>query len=289
MELSKIAAVVVLYNPDQEHVLENIQFCSSQVLHTFLIDNSDAPDVGFVRQLKNLQNATYIWNNGNEGIAHALNVGALRAQESGYEWLLTLDQDTALPLQFVQNMHEGSMPLPSTQIGLLAPAYQDSPTMAIEDQGEQGAVEARPVLFTMTSGNLINLQSHRLVGGFMKELFIDHVDHEYCLRLNANGYKVYEIPSVTLKHKPGKEKRFGLRPVSFKYASHNPVRLYYFCRNGFKVAMLYDKQFPRFRRFFRNLLVKEIIKILFFENDKITRMQMIFKGYRDFKTNKFGR
>jgi rhamnosyltransferase len=288
MERSSIAAVIVLYNPDEQYVVENIHSCLTQVQHTFLIDNSEKPDVRLVSRLKGLSNASYTWNNGNLGIANALNVASRKAQNLNYEWLLTLDQDTLLPSQYVEQMRLQAELLAGEQVGILAPSYQDTRTIGAGGHEDHQHPGVRTILFTMTSGNLLNLRSYAAVGGFMDELFIDHVDHEYCLRLNARGYKVFETPAIVLTHKPGREARVTARVQKLNFASHSPLRLYYFCRNGLKVSQLYTEQFPRFRRFFINELFKQLLKIIFLESDKIKRIKMIVKGYRDFKRNKFG-
>ena len=189
MERSTISAVIVLYNPDQYSLFGNIESCVSQVQHTFLIDNSENPDSQLLDRLKNLTHVSYIWNNGNQGIAHALNLGAAKARELNYQWLVTLDQDTLLPSNFVERIAAQIDSDAENNVGILAPAYENGRTIAVD--GAENGFQGRPkaVLFTMTSGNFLNLRLHDLVGGFMDALFIDHVDHEYCLRLNANGYK----------------------------------------------------------------------------------------------------
>ena len=115
---------------------------------------------------------------------------------------------------------------------------------------------------------------------------IDHVDHEYCLRLNAKGFSVVQVNDVEIIHRPGTlTSVIGGR---IKFASHSPQRLYYFCRNGFYVCNKYKKLFPAFTKHFASVLTKEIAKVPFQES-KWIRLEMIAFGYLDYKKNKLGK
>ena len=105
----------------------------------------------------------------------------------------------------------------------------------------------------MTSGNLVNLDAFRQVGPFMDELFIDSVDHEYCIRLQINGYKVIQLNGVLLEHTLGeRRKHLFIYPlnffkknksiVSYKIVNnHNYIRKYYMVRNRLYVSRKYTQ------------------------------------------------
>jgi rhamnosyltransferase len=283
--MDRIAAVVVFFNPSSEALLNAIS-CSLQVEKVIVVDNSERSDRAFLKPILEIDNIRYIHNGQNRGIANALNRGATEASKLGFKWLLTMDQDTALPKDYVATIVSRMSDISDKDVGIIAPTYENSKMIPLnKDESIQSVSNAIPVLFTMTSANLLNLESYQKAGEFLDDLFIDHVDHEYGMRLNAYGYKVYELSDVVLKHQPGLAKDLGKK---IKYTSHNPVRLYYFCRNGFKVSALYRRRFPVFRRFFLNLLLRQSIKILLFEDRKIERFKMIIRGYKDFRKDKFG-
>ena len=60
----------------------------------YLVDNSEISDNGIKKYFINNKKIIYIENNSNTGVAHALNQGAGLAITDGYDWLLTLDQDS---------------------------------------------------------------------------------------------------------------------------------------------------------------------------------------------------
>lgn len=277
-----IAAVVVFFNPSPE-ALENAISCARQVERVFVVDNSESVDRSFLRPIFQIENIQYIHNGWNRGIANALNRGASEACKLEFKWLLTMDQDTELPEDYVKTIASKTSRISDKNVGIIAPSYKNSKMIRLNRN--ESIANVIPVLFTMTSANLLNLASYQKAGDFLDELFIDHVDHEYGMRLNSCGYKVYELPEVVLEHKPGLAKNVSKK---IKYTSHSPTRLYYFCRNGFKVSALYRRRFPVFRRFFLNLLIKEILKIILFEDRKLERFKMVKRGYEDFRLNRFG-
>ncbi len=83
--IKNIDAVVVLYHPE-ESIIENIK-TYQQVRTIYAIDNSEEYNDNLLKKLKQFENLIYINNKGNQGIAHALNVGAKLAIENSADWL----------------------------------------------------------------------------------------------------------------------------------------------------------------------------------------------------------
>jgi len=271
-----VAGTVVLFNPGEE-VFETISTYIRQVARLFVIDNSTQSNPSILQRLQQIENIVYVSNGGNKGIANALNRGCAEALRGGYKYLLTMDQDTALPSNFVRDLMRGFVENASEMIGIIAPRYTSS----------NSAEKYEKVPLTMTSGNILNLSAYLKIGPFLNELFIDHVDHEFCLRLRQNGYAIVQANEVMIIHRPGHLVSFRFFGKKVAFSSHSPIRLYYFARNGFYVGSQYQKSFPEFSALFRNLLLKEIFKIPF-ESDKFLRLKMIIKGYRDYRSEKLG-
>ena len=273
-----MAGTVVLYNPADD-VLDNIASYINQVDKLYIIDNSVQYNDTIRGKLEQLSKTIYINHDGNKGIAAALNTGAQCALDDGFEFLLTMDQDTIVAENFVADLMAAFTQNNPDLIGILAPRYTEGL--------KHGAGRFQNVLFTMTSGNILNLSVYKKIGPFLSELFIDHVDHEYCLRINRQGYKVLQNNDVAIGHRPGTLKNSKMFSSYLNFSSHAPIRLYYFCRNGFYVCKLYQKDFPDFARAFLTLLFKEIVKIPF-EESKLKRIRMIIRGYIDYKKKKLG-
>ena len=271
--------MVVLYNPDQT-VSGNIRTYHPYIDRLYAADNSDRPDETILSAIRKIEDSIYIPLNGNHGIGAALNLAARMAIASGYQWLLTMDQDTRVSGNIIAMMARGLRQYRKHEIGMIACRYTHR-DLYVEKKGPH----FNELLVTITSGSLLNLQAYQKTGPFMEKLFIDQVDHEYCMRLKKNHYKVIQANDAVLDHHMGNKKKHAIG-----YCPHyNPVRRYFITRNRFFVAWMYRKEFPRFYRYEMFSFIKELAGILIYENDKYSKLRNIVLGFIDFKNNNFGR
>ena len=70
--------------------------------------------------------------------------------------------------------------------------------------------------------------------------------------------------------------------------NHSPLRRYYMTRNRLHVGRMYRDRFPEFRRFEMTQLTKDVVKILLHERQKITKLRMMARGFRDYRHGRFG-
>ncbi|MHB8208270.1 glycosyltransferase, partial [Mucilaginibacter sp.] len=84
--MKNVCGVTVLYNADNT-VIANIESYINDLDQLYVVDNSEPINEALIATLKKLPNCVYINNNGNKGIANALNVGAKLAVEAGATWL----------------------------------------------------------------------------------------------------------------------------------------------------------------------------------------------------------
>jgi rhamnosyltransferase len=273
--LSDVACVVVLYNPD-ESLKNNIESYINQVDKLYLVDNSERINPEWILQIIANDKVSYTRNETNIGIASALNFGAKQA--SRYKWLLTMDQDTVLPEGYVSKLL--TFDTLQTTTGIICPVYSNTRFNRKK--------RAEEVPFAMTSGNLLNISIYNKIGPFLNELFIDHVDHEYCLRLRVNGFKILRVNEVILDHKPGTPVRISILGFRIYLSIHSPLREYYYCRNGIYVGRIYSSAYPQFRFYFYKQLVKELIKMLLMPNRKYY-LSLLWLAIQDGRNHKLGK
>lgn len=281
--MTRIAAVVILYNPDN-NILENINSYANQVEKVFVVDNSDFSNEALLNKTDYFINVEYVFNNSNIGVAAALNLGAQRAIDQGFDYLLTMDQDSKAANGMVKELL--SIIQSSENVGIVSPEHLDKD---IQYQLKPEGLFIKNVLFTITSGNLLNLDAYKIAGRFLDELFIDHVDHEYCLRLKKNNYKIIKTNRSILYHKLGNPNRRKLFRWTFYPSHHPPLRLYYRTRNRFFVDKLYRKLFPEYVKTDRRNFIRELFEIIAFEKSVWKKIKMIFQGYIDYKKNRLGK
>lgn len=275
--IQKIDAVVVLYNPE-ESIIENIK-SYQQVNTIYAVDNSEKISVDLVEKLETIDNLVYINNNGNQGIANALNIGAQRAIENGAEWLLTMDQDSKFVEDGFERLKVALEKLIENrvQIGLIAPSHKQTNNEEYKKQ-----------LVVMTSGNIVNLKAYQDVGGFEEKLFIDAVDYDFCLKLNLAKYKVIEYGNAILEHQLGTIIHTKLLWINFKLHVHPPIRTYYCLRNAIYLLKKYYKKYPLFTLFELKSMIMYFFKIFIINNKKAHFMNYII-GISDALLNKFGK
>lgn len=273
-----IAGTVVLYNSSIETV-NNIKTYINQIEKLYVVDNSTHPNDELIATLKLFYNVQYHSLNGNKGIATALNWAAKQAINDNYTVLLTMDDDTRTPSSMVEQMISFWNRYPEP-IGILSGVHHTKFDKA----------SFRKLLYTLTSGNLLNLLAYQQIGPFRDDFFIDHVDHEYGLRLNQNGYAVVELPNIRLEHQLGytQQLKVGSRVIG-TFGSHSPIRLYYFARNGVYVARQHFKKQPLFAWTVLEELGKRWIKAMFLQDNRKERITMLIMGIKHGWTDRLGK
>jgi rhamnosyltransferase len=275
----RIAAVTVLYYP-QPDLAESLMSYLHQVEHLYLVDNSDGVDhQRLIDTIAGKNRISYLPQQGNIGIAAALNRGAKLALADGYGWLLTMDQDSQAAADMVQRQLSVLERHGSEKVGMLAPFHLTRAERTAPAQDESD------VMTPMTSGCLLNLRAYQDVGAFRDDFFIDFVDNEYCLRLRRHGWRVLRANHALLTHNVGDITKIG----PFIATHHSPLRRYYKTRNRLQVFRDYLGSFPGHCLFDLVRLAKEIGSIVLFETDKTAKLAMMVRGVFDFFRGRFGR
>ncbi len=275
-----IAAAVVLYNPTAEAV-DNILRYRDSVRVVYAVDNSEKCSQELENRLSTIGNIEYIPSGGNAGVGRALNIAVERALKAGYDYLLTMDQDSKASPGMVSALLACLEQYDRRKVGIVAP-FHCMVNSVLPEPGNCGKV-----LTVMTSGNLVNLHVAKTVGPFMEELFIDYVDHEYCLRLQQNGYLVIESSSAVLEHSVGDTSTHRLLTRTVGTTNHPPFRRYYMTRNRFHVMNKYRNNYPEYYRVQLRSFFVELLTLILFENQKWEKLKAIWRGYRHYRKGIF--
>ncbi len=146
----------------------------------------------------------------NRGLAGAYNDALRMAEEGGYEWLLTLDQDTELPLNYLSVMAELAAECWSDpSIAAIVPHLVDrdrllSPVrvlfcthrpLPLHAEGVQvGEVQA------LNSAALLRTSALREIGGFHSLFWLNYLDNWLHHALHAHGKRVYIAGKMVIQH-----------------------------------------------------------------------------------------
>jgi rhamnosyltransferase len=279
-----IAGTVIFYNPD-ENVFDNIKSYLTDIEKLYIIDNSEVPDPSLANKLESISiKIIYYAFNENKGIAAALNKGIDLAVKDGYSLLLTMDQDSSFSDQNFSKFKDFALKNISSSTGLISPLHS---TKRQNDGAGIGDISEKTTV--MTSGNILNIKACLNIGKFEEMLFIDRVDHDFCLRLKEKGYTVLQHNQFQLKHELGAINQRKILNKTYSVENHNPIRKYYMVRNALYIIKKYSSAFPEHCEWQRNSIKKIIKHTLLFEDQKIKKMVMIFRAYKSYKSGNYGK
>ena len=269
----KIPTGIVLYNPDLERLKENIESIYDGSSDVFLVDNGSSNILNIEELLKNYDKCFLIKRKTNEGIASALNILCQTAINNGYEYILTLDQDSVCPdnifIEYKNNMG-------NNQVGIICPEVVDRNSNKKIDSDKSEEVDK-----CITSASLVLLKAWQDVNGFDETMFIDGVDFDFCYRIRKKGYKIIKLHTVVLLHELGhiKVKRFLFWEISI--FNHSAFRKYYIARNIVFLARKKRKKSLVIRADLQ--VIKQIILVLLYEDNKKEKIRSIKNGYLEGK------
>lgn len=217
----------------------------AQTAAVIVVDNaSSAAVLTSIRAIASEAGGTLIELDANYGLAKAQNVGIREAQQRGFSFVLLSDDDSLPPDGMLQRLCQtfAEQSTGGHKIAAVGPLVYDArnsrSTLVFRNtffgprrQTLTNAAAPVPVVFLIASGCLLSLDVVREVGPMREDLFIDHVDLEWCLRARRHEYTLFCEPRTLLPHHLGDKLRrvwyFGWRNVHL----HSPLRNYYLVRN----------------------------------------------------------
>ena len=251
----KTCCGIVLYNPEIEKLRKNINALSHQVDKIICIDNYSTNQKEILTLLKSFDlHIQYIHNEENLGIAAALNQILEFAYKNGYEWYLTMDQDSVCSETLIEEY--AKIVDISNDIAILSPFVLNNYKILFDEYVKMDLPEYEFIndpTNCITSATLNNTIKSKEIGGYLEKLFIDGVDFEFNLRIIQREYKIirvnkafmfqsmgegHNVPSVQLLYKIFKSNTLRSLQVTPVYSD---TRLYYIWRNGYYLRRKYGK------------------------------------------------
>lgn len=262
MEEEKIIGGIVTYNPNIHRLKENIFSLKKNGCSAVVIVDNNSNNKRLLNEIKS--EAHIIFLEKNMGIAFALNEIFSFCEKNEYKWCLTMDQDSILPLGFVEAARKVIEP----DIGIIAPLDLK------QNFDKRKIIEMDKVI---TSGSLTSVYAWKMVGGFDDDFFIDYVDFDFCASLRRAGFHIYRLNDFILDHELGNAQVHKLFGHEYTTYNHSAFRTYYFVRNCYlyikKNADVIDSKKEK------TLMYKWILLKLIFEKNKIAIIKSIIKGY----------
>jgi len=293
-----VCAIVVTYNPDVAALGSLLSAISQQVGSIVIVDNaSPEPVVSWLRGQASTADMPggirFIALEDNLGLGAAYNIGISMARNLGAAFVLLMDQDSIPKPGMVGKLKSARTVLVKRRkcVGVVGPriCYSEitdpSNVMpvsrfrfrSIDSEDSNGVVRVASLI---SSGSLISIEALNQVGGMDEQLFIDHVDTEWCLRAQSKGFGVYGVSDAIMRHSLGERHSHiwcgRWRTVPF----HQPFRYYYIFRNS---VLLWRRPYipNRWKRTNQLTLFKLLVYHGMIAPNRLANARMMWRGWRD--------
>lgn len=173
--INKIAAIVICYHPDPKLLRANIGAFAGEVGKVLVWQNSAESLDWLTEEFSNIE---LLGSGENQFIARPLNEVLRYCHDKGYDWLLTMDQDSVF--EDFASFKADVLSRKDSDVAIYAPnvnnQYADS-----EDHEPETVI---------TSGSFIDVDKAIKTGGFKEKYEIYWVDGEFCYRSRMAGYRI---------------------------------------------------------------------------------------------------
>lgn len=281
---TRVAALVMTFHPDRD-VIDRLADVRPQVGRLFVVDNgSAAEELAPVRGWVTANDVELIGNERNLGTAVAINQAARLASDQGFDWLLTLDQDTVVtPTLVADLLRAARMYNPRRPVGVAGPTAENQRDPRCDGR----AAVRRRVLFT--SGSLIRLDAWRSAGPLLEDWFIDMVEAEFCLRIARHGYAVILACGASIEHSIGRPTRHRLLGREVSTTNHPAWRRYYLTRNRVLTWRGYWRHAPAWVAFDAFGHWRDTLFMALFETGRAQKLKSTRRGLVDGLRGRAGR
>ncbi|EPI59720.1 glycosyltransferase, group 2 family protein [Gardnerella vaginalis JCP8066] len=275
-----ICAGIITYNPTLTDVSTCLEALCNQVERVIIVDNASKNVKSLQEVVSKYANVTLVKNSQNIGFAKALTQVFEWAKSQGFNWVLTLNDDSVVP----SNMISEYKKILENQGSLVNQKNAKNSKIAIVCSLLKNRLDGT-ILHSkchedecITSGSLTSVEAWAKIGGFDEWLEIDGVDFDFSRRLVRAGWKIVECQNVIMEHQIGKARSINLiikHPIVW---NHNANRKYYIARN----MQVVDYKMGTYS-YVKSLraVVRDMIFVALWEKNKFAKILAMVRGFKD--------
>lgn len=276
----RICAGIITYNPTLTDVSTCLEALCNQVERVIIVDNASKNVKSLQEVVSKYANVTLVKNSQNIGFAKALTQVFKWAKSQGFNWVLTLNDDSVVP----SNMISEYKKILENQGSLVNQKNAKNSKIAIVCSLLKNRLDGT-ILHSkchedecITSGSLTSVEAWEKIGGFDEWLEIDGVDFDFSRRLVRAGWKIVECQNVIMEHQIGKARSINLiikHPIVW---NHNANRKYYIARN----MQVVDYKMGTYS-YVKSLraVVRDMIFVALWEKNKFAKIRAMIRGFKD--------
>lgn len=269
-----ILGIVILFNPDIDDAIKNISQYIEYIDKLIVWDNSPVKQTReYIRtRIAKIPKTVYMTQGKNVGISIALNASVQILKEEGYDYLLTMDQDSYW-INFLK-YKETCLSINKSNIGGFSPningAFKDNEIATIDHR-------------TITSGSLIPKHTYIVIGNYNDRFFVDGIDVEFRCRLEKNNYNFLRINAAILKQKYGEN--IIRKPWGYPAPEYPSFRLYGILYSHIWIMRHYKLSIKVIYIIIVIYILQYTFDVVFYQSNKIEKISAICKGIWDGSKN----
>ena len=213
----RVLAVIVLYKmlPNESVAFKTLRAAMSNVqrgktdIKIVLYDNT--PGGQDVEALP--ADVKYQADVNNGGLSKAYNYSLEIAYENGFDWLLTLDQDTALPVDFLCKLSDAiAFVAPLNAVAAIVPSVSSdgiviSPSIPLKSwavwkhfPADFVGISMEKMTLAVNSASTFRVNALREIGGYDPRYWMDFSDILLYHRLHEKNFRVFVAGNIYVEH-----------------------------------------------------------------------------------------
>lgn len=263
MKNGRILAIVVTYYPERDLLVRNVEAFIDHVDKVLIWENTPSKDKQPYRYITH-EKVDY-YGDGVNSISRALNFAWEYANENGYDYLLTMDQDS-----YFENFE---FYVDRTVFCKDAPEGIWTPQM----NGEKVSDDYEEIDIPITSGMLASIKIVNTIGGWNESYTIASVDDEFYLQAHLRGIGKYKVKDASLLQRFGTPREVTVLGHTLVLRNYGPQRLHDIYRNNIILIRKYPK-IDYLRNNFFHYWLKAIVLVFVYEKQRFRKTWCIFKG-----------
>lgn len=257
----KFCACVIAYYPDEQLLRKNVACYRDFAEKVFIWQNTPMAERHVLTDWGD--NVEWIGGEGNVGISRALNEVLRLCREAGYDYLLTMDQDSCFE-DFPLYLREVESRLPAEDVLAFGPVTPGEHAAA-------GSFEEKD--YIITSGSMVSVERALAIGGYREEFLVDGIDIDFCFKAKAAGLKVLMVGDAFLRQRFGQTVKAGDKEM----VSYPAERLFSIVKSQWMIWKDYPHYFNKLH-FLKIFYLGEPYHILFYQKDKCRKLGAILRA-----------
>lgn len=280
-EKNKIVGVVITYNFQIDNLVKNIDRYLFGLDKLIIWQNSPF-DCSDKKKIKNLRYSERIefWGDGeNKGICVPINE-VISKIGSEFKYIMTMDQDSYW-YNFEEYLYSINNYKQKSDGYIFGPKTLVAKLTNIEELEYIKDKSIDIVDFVITSGAIYEINIFRKIGCFKESYFIDAVDEEICYRAKNHNILSLRVNNAILIQTFGDPEEHSFFRRKVMYNKYSSKRLYYIVRNHIKLVREYKFPFKKKFEIIYSYVIRVIIMIILFDEDRIVKLKEVFKGIKE--------